>query len=235
MAKKDRTGNRIARAKRKPFKIPELGYYLIVTDTKATERCYFEGLCNSVPENIRGRLVIKVIEAKKTDKLIDKCIEFVAKSPQYRIPWIVFDRDQVNNFDDIIVEAESKGINVGWSNPCFEMWMYAYFGSMPSIADSWKCCSEFAAVYKSKTGQQYEKSDKQIYTNICKTGDEEKAIRIAQSKFKQHVRDGVSKPSDMCPCTTVHRLVNEIKVEKIQQADEASWSVEIDIAGQLPK
>lgn len=39
MAKKDRTGNRKTRDQRKQFKVPELGYYLIVTDTEATERC----------------------------------------------------------------------------------------------------------------------------------------------------------------------------------------------------
>ena len=44
MAKKDRTGNRKPREQRKQFKVPELGYYLIVTDTEATERCYFTGL-----------------------------------------------------------------------------------------------------------------------------------------------------------------------------------------------
>ena len=35
MAKKDRTGNRKSREQRKQFKVPELGYYLIVTDTEA--------------------------------------------------------------------------------------------------------------------------------------------------------------------------------------------------------
>ena len=34
MAKKDRTGNRKTREQRKQFKVPELGYYLIVTDTE---------------------------------------------------------------------------------------------------------------------------------------------------------------------------------------------------------
>ena len=33
MAKKDRTGNRKTRDQRKQFRVPELGYYLIVTDT----------------------------------------------------------------------------------------------------------------------------------------------------------------------------------------------------------
>ena len=103
-----------------------MGYYLVVTDTEATQRCYFTGLHDSLPENIKKKLVIKVIETK-TQNLIQKCFEMISYEAQYRIPWIVFDRDQVPNFDQIIKEAEKMGINVGWSNPCFEIWMFAYF------------------------------------------------------------------------------------------------------------
>lgn len=129
MGKKDRTGNRKTRDQRKRFKVPELGYYLIVTDTEATERCFFNGLHQALPENVRNKLVIKVVETK-TRTMIDKCLELTVYDAQYRIPWIVFDRDQVQGFDEIIKEAEDKGIQVGWSNPCFEIWLYAYFGSM---------------------------------------------------------------------------------------------------------
>lgn len=210
MAKKDRTGNIKARDQRKQFKVPELGYYLIVTDTEATERCFFTGLHQALPENGRNKLVIKVVETK-TRTMIDKCLELTAYDAQYRIPWIVFDRDQVQGFDDIIAEAAGKGIQVGWSNPCFEIWMYAYFGSMPAIQDSWTCCSEFGRVYETKTGQKYSKADEQMYSRICKVGDEEKAIQIAQQKMKQCRREGKTKPSEMCPCTTVHELVGEIR------------------------
>ena len=51
MAKKDRTGNRKTRDQRKQFKVPELGYYLIVTDTEAKERCFFKGLHQALPED----------------------------------------------------------------------------------------------------------------------------------------------------------------------------------------
>lgn len=210
MAKKDRTGNRQGREQRKQFKVPELGYYLIVTDTEATERCFFTGLHRALPEDVKNKLVIKVVETK-TRTMIDKCLEFNAYDAQYRIPWIVFDRDQVQGFDEIIAEAESKGIKVGWSNPCFEIWLYAYFGSMPVIQDSWICSSEFGRVYETKTGQKYSKSDEQLYSKICKAGDEEKAIQIAQQKLEQCVREGKIKPSEMCPCTTVYELVDEIK------------------------
>ena len=210
MEKKDRAGNRKTRDQRKQFKVPELGYYLIVTDTEATERCFFTGLHQTLPENVRNKLVIKVVETK-TRTMIDKCLELTAYDAQYRIPWIVFDRDQVLGFDDIIAEAASKGIQVGWSNPCFEIWMYAYFGSMPAIQDSWTCCSEFGRVYETKTGQKYSKADEQMYSKICKAGDEEKALQIAQQKMEQCRREEKTNPSQMCPCTTVHELVGEIK------------------------
>ena len=64
MAKGDRTGNRKTREQRRRLKVPELGYYLIVTDTEATERCFFNGLHQTLPEHIRGKLVIKVVETK---------------------------------------------------------------------------------------------------------------------------------------------------------------------------
>lgn len=189
MAKGDRIGNRKTREQRRTIKVPELGYYLIVTDTEGTERCFFTGLHQSLPEEVKNKLVIKVVETK-TRSMIDKCLELTAYEAQYRIPWIVFDRDQVIGFDEIISEAEKKGIQVGWSNPCFEIWMYTYFGAMPAIQDSWTCCSEFGRVYESKTGQKYSKADEKMYGKISNAGNEEKAIQIAQQKLEQCEREG---------------------------------------------
>ena len=107
MARKDRIGNR----KRSKHKVPEVGYYLVVTDTEATERCFFDGLHDSLPTDMQKKLVIKVVETK-TQNLIQKCLEMTAYDAQYRIPWIVFDRDQVVNFDQIIKDAEKVGIHV---------------------------------------------------------------------------------------------------------------------------
>lgn len=56
MARNERTGNRKTREQRKKVRVPELGYYLIVTDTEATERCYFNGLRDSLPVDIQGKL-----------------------------------------------------------------------------------------------------------------------------------------------------------------------------------
>lgn len=68
MARKDRTGNRKSREQRPPVKIPELGYYLVVTDTEATERCYFQGLHKDFAQTAAvlalhpGRMLFKSIQ-----------------------------------------------------------------------------------------------------------------------------------------------------------------------------
>ena len=210
MARKDRTGNRKTREQRTVRRVPEMGYYLVVTDTEATERCFFSGLHSSLSEETKKKLVIKVVETKTQD-MIQKCLELTAYDAQYRIPWIVFDRDQVSNFDQIIKTAKEKGIHVGWSNPCFEIWMFAYFGSMPAIQESWTCCTKFSELYKTRTGQVYAKADEDMYKRLCESGDEEKAIQIAEQKYKQCLRENKKIPSQMCPATTVYELVDEIR------------------------
>ena len=210
MASSDRTGNRTKRDKRQRQLPPELGYYLIVTDTEATERCYFNGLRDSLPDSVRKKLVIKVVETK-TKNLLQKCLELTAYDPQYRIPWIVFDRDMIPNFDQIIKDASAAGINVGWSNPCFEIWLFAYWGNMPNIERSWTCCDQFESLFKSRTGHDYLKSDAELYRRLIENGNEETAINVAKRKHTQCKRSGIKTPSQMIPCTTVYELVGEIK------------------------
>ena len=66
-------------------------------------------LHKSLPSGIQNKLVIKVVETK-TQNMIQKCLELTAYEAQYRIPWIVFDRDEVVDFDKIIRDAKKAGI-----------------------------------------------------------------------------------------------------------------------------
>ena len=204
-----RAGKRKDRNQRVGTRVPELGYYLIVTDTKETEKNYFDGLRDSIPTELKDRLVIKVEKARTAD-LVKRALELANKEPQYRIPWIVFDRDQVTDFDNIIQLAEKSGVGAGWSNPCFEIWMYAYFGEMPTIGESYTCCDRFADKFEKVTGQKYLKRDKDIYRKLMQFGDEKKAIQIAERCYRKCVNDGKIKPSEMWPACTVQRLVEEI-------------------------
>lgn len=107
--------------------------------------------------------------------------------------------------------ALRNDVHAGWSNPCFEIWMYAYFGEMPAIKESYKCCDKFADKYEKITGQKYTKSDKEIYSKLVRYGDAAKAVEIAERCLKECMDDGKRKPSEMRPACMVHQLVEEIE------------------------
>lgn len=172
-------------------------------------------LRDSIPKELQGKLVIKVVKSE-TKSLVEEAEELAALNPQYGEPWIIFDRDQVKDFDEIIRQAKAKGIKVGWTNLCIEAWFSTYFGSMLTYQDSVSCCSGFRSVFKKKTGYKYSKSDSGIYSKLIEFGDETEAIKIAQRKLEEHRADCKREPSEMCPCTTVHLLVDEIKSKIIK-------------------
>lgn len=176
-----RAGKRRDRNQRVGIRVPELGYYLIVTDTEETEKNYFEGLRDSI-------------------------------------------------LDDIIQTAEKSGVGVGWSNPCFEIWMYAYFGEMPVIQASYTCCDRFADKFEKVTGQKYFKKDKDIYRKLVRYGNEGKAIQIAERCYKKCIDVGKEKPSEMWLACMVQRLVEEIR--KKQFYDDVVKPYSLDLTGE---
>lgn len=210
MAKEDRRGHRSKRNRRSGHRVLRLGHYMVITNAKKTEPQYFERFRNSIPESYRDQIAIKVL-SEDTKNLLNKAIELIGKDPQFAQAWIILDRDQEVNFDKLICDAKRRGIQVGWSNPCFEIWLFAYLGEMPNIPDSGICCREFQRIFQQKVGHRYEKADPSIYDKLKEKGNEEGAIRLAKRKISQHKRNGKSKPSNMCPGTTVHLLISEIR------------------------
>ena len=69
MGKSNRKGNR-KRRENFPKRSPDLGYYFIVTDTAETEENYIRGFKESLPEELKGRIVVKVKQTR-TDNLVE--------------------------------------------------------------------------------------------------------------------------------------------------------------------
>ena len=186
------------------------GAYLIVTDAEKTEKNYFEGIKNIIPDNLKNDLQIKIYSNKALSKIIDFAAEERNKDERFRDIWLVFDRDEVKNFDKLIEEAKENKMNVGWSNPYFEIWLMSYFQLPKNIEDSQKCCESFEKIFKENTGKKYKKSEEKIYNILCENGNENKAIQRAREKYYQ-VRKEYSQPSKMIGCTTIYKLVEELK------------------------
>ncbi len=209
MARLERTGKRKPREAFRT-RVPDLGHYFIVTETKPIEENYLCGLRDSLPEELQDRIVIRG-SMTTTQDLVKNCKEQAAFEPQYGQPWIVFDRDGVESIDEILYQAQKEGIRAGWSNPCMEIWLEAYFGKMHTDIDPVNCCLKFAEIFEQKTGEKYYGEDPQIYSVLKRFGNEERAISIADNRLHGYLHEGKRKPSEMCPCTTVYKLVEEIR------------------------
>ncbi|MGL5255784.1 MAG: RloB family protein [Proteocatella sp.] len=208
----ERKGGKKDRDK-KNIRIPYLGYYLIVTDTKETEKNYFEGIRDRLPSDLHGKLVIKVENEIATNRLVEVAKNYQSKEAQYMKPWIVFDKDLVTDFDDIIQMAEANNIEVAWSNPCIEVWFYAYFDNAPVMTDSVTCCSKFGEKFKKMTGQKYEKADPDILKKLIEYGNENMAIKRSEKKMSNFYADKICAPSEMYSGNKVYQLVKEL-IEK---------------------
>lgn len=189
---------------------PELGYYIIITDAEETEKNYFNGLREALPDPYKQKIVIKT-KKTETRNLVNSAINELQDSPNYAQPWIVFDRDRVTNFDQIIEEAQKKHIEVGWSNPCFEIWFFAYFGKMPNLPTSVECCRRFNILFRQKCGNDYKKSDPLIYEKLKNYGDISLAIDRAKQRYKELISSSKGRPSTMISCTSIYSLIEEIR------------------------
>lgn len=205
-------GSRLNKKREDRKKIPlKTGAYLIVTDAEKTEKNYFEGIRNTIPEALKNDLQIKIFSNKSLTKIIDFAAEERNKDERFRDVWLVFDKDEVKNFDKLIEEAKNSKMNVGWSNPCFEIWLMAYLKNLENIDNSQVCCSKFEKIYVEKTGKtRYEKSEEKIYNILLEVGDEEKAIDKARKKYHSS-KEEYRIPSKMIGCTTVYKLIEELK------------------------
>lgn len=188
-----------------------LANYLIITDTEQTEANYIRGLKGPLPEQVRNRIHIKIIDSVKTSKLIETAENERARTAQYSEVWLLFDRDKVLPFDKIIEEAKGKDIQVGWSNPCIEIWFLAYFGSMSTYAESIQCVSAFKNKFRQVTGIEYTKSSRDIYKKLTAYGNEQKALKMADERYTANMSNKKKKPSQMDSTTTLHLLVRAIK------------------------
>ena len=188
-----------------------LANYLIITDTEQTEANYIRGLKESLPEQVHNRIQIKIIDSVKTSKLIETAENERARTAQYSEVWLLFDRDKVIPFDKIIEEAKGKDIQVGWSNPCIEIWFLAYFGSMSTYAESVQCVSAFKNKFRQVTGIEYTKSSRDIYKKLTAYGNEQKALKMADERYTAYMSNEKTKPSQMDSTTTLHLLVRAIK------------------------
>lgn len=214
---KKRRQERIQR--KKEYRIPRANSYLIVTEGKRTEPNYFQGLEKRVKEKVGGTVDVFEVpvidisgEGCSTGKLLEVTERIVKEAKViYQNVWVVFDKDDFEDFDQAVKEGADKGYQVAWSNESFEYWIYLHFYYSDSALhrDEWnKKLDEIFRTYNLGTGK-YQKNYEEIYQMIDIYNGVSTAIKNAKRRMASFGRSEC-KPSEYNPGTTVYLLVEEL-------------------------
>ncbi len=203
------------------YKLPRANSFLIVTEGERTEPLYFKGIQQLIKEKVGG--MVKVVEVpvidiygegSSTEKLIEITEKIVKEAKIiYQNIWVVFDKDDFEDFNQAIDEGMNRGYKIAWSNESFEYWLYLHFNYSDSALhrDAWNHkLDEIFAQYCLGKGT-YEKNYENIYSLVDSFDGVNTAIRNAKRRMAAF-QPGVDKPSVYNPGTMVYKLVEELKV-----------------------
>lgn len=175
--------------------------FLIVCEGEKTEPNYFESFRNN---NRLSNVRIEITGiGENTVKLVQKA-EKLKKQDDYDQVWCVFDKDDfpVEDFNSAIARARRRNIRVAYSNEAFELWYLLHFDYIDTAMPR----RSYQQRLSRRLAKPYVKNDPQMYETLRDKQDT--AIHNAEKLL--HTYGNSHNPARDNPCTTVHRLVQEL-------------------------
>lgn len=204
-----------AAKKRKVATRDKIVRFLVVCEGERTEPNYFKELVKDKYSEVRSEEIVG--EGRSTCALVKKTAEIRERVEQQRQlkfdrVWVVFDKDDFNDFNEAIALAERKGYGAAWSNEAFELWYLLHFVYLDAAISRADYISKLEAEIRRFDGFKdfkYRKNDEGFYSLLQKIGNEELAkARVKKLRgFFEHTLDYKSHK----PCTTIDILVEELE------------------------
>jgi len=155
-----------------------------------------------------GEIKLVTIRSNCTPKkMVYEAIK-MKKEKEYRQIWCVFDKDEFKDFDEAIFLADKNEIEVAYSNQAFELWFIMHFERIIAPLNRNRYKEYINKYLRIAEHYDYDKPYRGIYKKISQKT--EKAIENAKFGHQTHKSNG-GKPSDWESCTTVYRLVSELR------------------------
>lgn len=194
--------------------------FLIVTEGERTEPLYLKGIQKKIKEKMDGRIDVIEIpvidihgEGCGTGKLIEVTERIVKEAKiLYQNVWVVFDKDDFDDFDVAIQLGKEKGYQVAWSNQSFEYWLYLHFNYSDSALHRYDWNEKLNEIFKQYNlgDGTYRKNYDNIYDLVNVYDGVNSAIRNAKRRMAGFV-DERDIPSQYDPETMVYKLVEDLK------------------------
>ncbi len=183
--------------------------YLIICEGTETEVNYFENIKRIINNRYRSKIIVKEILlyveglGRSTKVLVNEALK-KRSFGDYSETWVVFDKDDNSDFDEAIKLAKDEGLEVAWSNECFELWLLLHFQDLQSAITRDQYNDKLDAYFSGK----YNKNIDDIF-DITRDYVE-LAIKRSEKLIDNYKCKKVNSESLMNPCTTVQNLVKEL-------------------------
>ncbi len=181
----------------------ELFYsFLIVSEGTRTEPEYFRHFTS------RRSRVQTIGADRSTMKLVEDALR-IRDLDTFDYKWLVFDKDDNQDFNEAIAYAEQKGFQCAWSNESFELWFCLHFIDLTSAVSRRQYIEILEReIRKFIPDFVYSKGRGVMYDILKQYGSEDTAKLRAQKLRLQYQDKDYSLHN---PCTTVDILVGKLK------------------------
>lgn len=183
----------------------------IFCEGEKTEPNYLTGY---IEGKFPGTKLAPVRETSKNTpvQLVEEAIKEKNNNPSGDLFWVVFDREAENKYTDALhAEARNKakaaGIEIAFSNICFEVWILLHFqvnvAAYPSYAELWRRSNLKDHI------KGYDKAKKRIFSE-----EEISAARKNAKALNRRTKNGADpawrQPHQWNPYTDVYKLLDAI-------------------------
>ena len=204
-----------AAKKRKENVKSKIVRFLIVCEGERTEPQYFKSLLKNKYSKVIEYDVAG--EGMSTCALVNKTLEIKDKlekknNKKYDSVWVVFDKDDFQDFNEAIALAEDNSFKTAWSNESFELWYFLHFQFLDTAIDRHAYIEKLQDEIRKHKGFEkfvYKKNDPQFYNVLQQLGNEKNAKKFAANLRKAFINDKDYKNHK--PCTKVDLLVKELE------------------------
>lgn len=193
--------------------------FLIVCEGTKTEPLYFEALIKNTTSTIREVTIEG--EGRATVALVDRTLEIKQdlerkNDMEFDRVWVVFDKDDFQDFNDAIAKARRLGFQPAWTNEAFELWYYLHFEFLDTGIGREAYISKLQEFFRRRMEDEsfvYRKGNPEIYHLLQQYGREEVAKRHAKMLRRMFTSTDYASHK---PCTRIDLLVEELeKPEKV--------------------
>ncbi len=203
-----------ASKKRKENTREKLVRFLIVCEGAKTEPHYFEALVNTHTSAVREVTIEG--EGRSTVALVDRTQEIKTELERknamtFDRVWVVFDKDDFDDFNEAVKKAHRLGFNSAWTNEAFELWYYLHFEYLDAGIGRSAYIDKLEAAFRNRMGDdsfKYHKGNPDIYRLLQQYGREDLAKRFAKQLRTLYSDTNYAMHK---PCTMVDVLVEELE------------------------